>query len=175
VEELIYRLVHISDTHISLYGQFLEKTFDKAIREIGKLDPPADVVVHSGDLTDHGVQADYEYAKKKIGAIEGKLLVAPGNHDERNYGQSIFWEMISPMDYEEKVGNAAFFLLNSPEPDRDAGRLGRRRQRFLAEGLSRLPSDAIKVVVFHHHLVPVPYAGREMNVLEDAGMFLTSS
>lgn len=144
--------------------------FDKATEKISRLDPPADIVVHSGGLTDYGVHADYEFAKEKVKAIEGKLLVAPGNHDERNYGQSLFWEMIRPMDYEEKVGKAAFYLLNSPEPDRDEGRLGRRRQRFLTDGLSQLPRDAIKVVVFHHYLVPVPYAGREMNVLEDAGL-----
>jgi 3',5'-cyclic AMP phosphodiesterase CpdA len=62
--------------------------------------------------------------------------------------------------------------MNSPEPDRDEGRLGRRRQTYLEESLEHLSDDKIKVVAFHHHLVPVPYSGRETNVLEDAGDIL---
>ncbi len=73
------------------------------------------------------------------------------------------------MDYEVHVDKAVFFIMNSPEPDRDAGRLGRRRQEFLDGKLKALPKECLKVVAFHHHLVPVPHSGRETNVLEDAG------
>lgn len=165
----MFRLVQISDTHISEYGQFIESVFDKAVSEINKLQPSPDIVVHTGDLTDHGVFADYEFAKKKLEGIDARLFVVPGNHDERNYGQSLFKEIIGPLDYKVRVGEVALFLLNSPEPDRDEGRLGRRRQSFLESELMNLSREVIKVVIFHHHLVPVPYAGREMNVLEDAG------
>jgi 3',5'-cyclic AMP phosphodiesterase CpdA len=169
MKELKSRIVHISDTHISEYGQFMEKIFERALVVINSLKPLPDVVVHSGDLTDHGVYADYKFAKKKIEGVDSKLIISPGNHDERNYGQSLFKENIGSFDYETRVGNNVFFILNSPEPDRDAGRLGRRRQIFLEERLKSLSSEYVKIVIFHHHLVPVPYSGREMNVLEDAG------
>ena len=84
------RLVQISDTHISEYGQFMEAVFDKAIDGINKLQPSPDMVVHTGDLTDHGVFADYQFAKKKLEAVDAGLFVVPGNHDERNYGQALF-------------------------------------------------------------------------------------
>ena len=90
------RLVHLSDTHISKYGEFLEDIFDKAVKEINGLQPAPDVVVHTGDVTDHGVLVDYEFAKEKLGCIDAKLLIVPGNHDERNYGQALFKEMVSP-------------------------------------------------------------------------------
>jgi 3',5'-cyclic AMP phosphodiesterase CpdA len=163
------RLVQISDTHISEHGQFAESVFDKAINEINKLQPSPDMVVHTGDLTDHGVFADYQFAKKKLEGVDARLFVAPGNHDERNYGQSLFKEIVGPLDHKVSTGKVALFLLNSPEPDRDEGRLGRRRQSFLEQEITGLSREVIKVVVFHHHLVPVPFAGREMNVLEDAG------
>jgi 3',5'-cyclic AMP phosphodiesterase CpdA len=172
LKELAFRIVHISDTHISKFGGFMEGFLDKAIKEINSLDPKPNVIVHSGDLTENGVLPDYEFALEKINLFESKIIVAPGNHDERNYGQSLFKEMIGPMDYEVHVGKAAFFIMNSPEPDRDAGRLGRRRQDLLDRKLKTLPKDYLKIVVFHHHLVPVPHAGRETNVLEDAGDIL---
>ncbi|MEM3507100.1 MAG: metallophosphoesterase [Candidatus Bathyarchaeia archaeon] len=166
----MYRIVHISDTHISPYGQFLEDYFDEAVNEINKLDPSPSIIVHTGDLTDNGVLADYELALKKLKSLNNKkVLITPGNHDERNYGQSLFRELISAMDKEVRFNNIVVYLMNSPEPDRDAGRLGRRRLEFLENKLKKVPNEIIKIVAFHHHLVPVPGSGREMNVLEDAG------
>jgi 3',5'-cyclic AMP phosphodiesterase CpdA len=43
----------------------MEKIFERALVVINSLKPLPDVVVHSGDLTDHGVYADYKFAKKK--------------------------------------------------------------------------------------------------------------
>jgi Icc protein len=165
----MYRIVQMSDTHISRYGQFIEERFDQAAKRINELNPAPDIVVHTGDLTDTGVLADYEFAIQKLKAIDPKVIVAPGNHDERNYGQSLFRELVGPLEYEFDSGRCMFFMMNSPEPDRDEGRLGRRRQTYLEERLKALPNNKVKVVAFHHHLVPVPHAGREMNVLEDAG------
>lgn len=172
MKEIAYRIVQISDTHISRYGQFLENIFDRAIKRINDLDPAPEIVVHTGDLTDNGVLADYELAIEKMKSIRPKVIVAPGNHDERNYGQSLFRELISPLEYDVDMSRCRIFIMNSPEPDRDEGRLGRRRQNYLEDKLGALTKDVVKVIVFHHHLVPVPYSGREMNVLEDAGDIL---
>lgn len=169
----MHRIIHISDTHISPYGQFLEKSFDNAIKEINKLNPPPSLIIHTGDLTENGVLADYEFALNKLKSLNFKrILFTPGNHDEKNYGHSLFKELISGMDQEIKLDNIVVYLMNSPEPDRDAGRLGRRRRELLENKLKRIPNKTIKIVAFHHHLVPVPGSGREMNVLEDAGDIL---
>jgi len=172
MSDLKLRIAHISDTHISKHGNFIEKMFDKAIKEINNLDPKPDVVIHTGDLTDQGVLADYEFSLEKLGMLDSKVVFVPGNHDERNYGHSLFKEMIGPLDYKTQVGDGMIFVMNSPEPDRDEGRLGRRRQNYLEENLKEIAEDKIKIVAFHHHLVPVPYAGRERDILEDAGDIL---
>lgn len=171
-DDIKLRLVHLSDTHISRYGQFVEDAFDKAAKQINSLDPSPNVVVHTGDLTDNGVLSDYEYALEKLDLVEGNLVVVPGNHDERNYGQSLFRDLIGELDREVIVGDVRLYVMNSPEPDRDEGRLGRRRQELLNNKLEGAPKNAIKIVAFHHHLVPVPHSGRETNVLEDAGEVL---
>jgi len=163
------RIIHMSDTHFSKYTAFDEDAFRNAVKYINKLDPPPDAVIHSGDITDYGVLADYEVAYNKLSEINYEIYYAPGNHDERNYGQSLFKEFFGNMDRFIDLGSAVILLMNSPEPDRDAGRLGRRRQRFIESTLKTFSTDKIKIIVFHHHLVPVPLSGREANVLEDAG------
>ena len=164
-----YRIAHISDTHITKRGQFDEDVFNMGLEALDMLSPKPDILVHTGDLTDNGILPDYELAADALRSMKYKFLIAPGNHDERNYGHSLFKEMVGPLDFEVEEDWAKFVILNSPEPDRDEGRLGRRRQIYLEEALKSTPAEKLKVVVFHHHLVPVPYSGREVNVLEDAG------
>ena len=166
------RLVHLSDTHISPYGQFIEEVFNEAARQINSLDPSPKAIIHTGDLTDNGVLSDYEYAMEKAQLLDGELVIVPGNHDERNYGQSLFRDLIGELDREVDLGDVRLYVMNSPEPDRDEGRLGRRRQELLNNKLRKAPKDSMKIVCFHHHLVPVPHSGRETNVLEDAGEVL---
>ncbi len=63
------------------------------------------------------------------------LLVAPGNHDEKNFGNSLFTEMVGPVDSELRLGKVEIYMVDSPQPDRDEERLGRRRQTHLEERL----------------------------------------
>jgi len=172
MSEIKFRIAQISDTHISPYGNFIEETFDWAVNDINRLDPQPDVVVHSGDVTNNGVLKEYELAVRKLGMLKPKLLVAPGNHDEYNFGYSLFKEMIGPVDRDLEIQNVAIYITDSPQPDRDEGRLGRRRQTYLEEKLSNVGKDTIKILVFHHHLVSVPFSGRDRDVLEDAGDIL---
>ncbi len=170
--DLKFRIVQISDTHLSRFGNFEEKMFDLAAKDINNLDPKPDVIVHTGDITDRGVLPEYEFALKKINMLDSKIVFAPGNHDERNYGHSLFRELIGPLDSKKEIADSIFYIMNSPEPDRDDGRLGRRRQNYLEKNLKNTPADKLKIIVFHHHLIPVPFAGRERNLLDDAGDIL---
>ncbi|MGD0423723.1 MAG: metallophosphoesterase [Candidatus Bathyarchaeia archaeon] len=170
--EIKSRIVHFSDCHISPHGNFVEESFDWAVKDINNLDPEPDIAILSGDLTDNGVLKEYELAVTKLDTLEPKVLVAPGNHDEKNFGQSLFQEMIGPVDHELKLRETSIFITDSPQPDRDEGRLGRRRQTNLEEEMGRLGPNAIKILVFHHHLVSVPFSGRDQDVLEDAGDIL---
>ncbi len=167
--EMRFRIAQISDTHISPHGNFVEDTFDWTVNDINKLDPKPDVIIHSGDLTNNGVLTEYELAVQKLDMFISKPLVAPGNHDEYSYGYSLFKEMVGPADRDLMIQNMAICIIDSPQPDRDEGRLGRRRQTNLEERLSQMRRDTFKILVFHHHLVSVPFSGRDQHILEDAG------
>ncbi|MDW8063772.1 MAG: metallophosphoesterase, partial [Candidatus Caldarchaeum sp.] len=142
---------------------------DGCIRLVNGLDPQPDVMIHTGDLTDHGILMDYEMAVDKMEEFEPEIIYVPGNHDERNYGDSLFREMVSPVDVLTSVGRTVVLTLGSAIPDSDYGRLGRGRQELIRQKLKGFGERTLKVVAFHHHLIPVPFAGREKDILEDAG------
>ncbi len=169
MKDIQMRIAHISDTHVTKFGMHVPETLDKCIYLLNTLDPPPDIVVHSGDLTDNGILVDYEMAVEKLQEIRHEVVVAPGNHDERNYGDSLFREIVGNVDVVTSVGRAVIVLLDSGIPDSDNGRLGRGRQQKLLTALQNIPERVLKIVVFHHHLIPIPYAGREKDILEDAG------
>ncbi|MEM0441266.1 MAG: metallophosphoesterase [Candidatus Caldarchaeum sp.] len=163
------RIAHISDTHISKYGMFLPEMLDGCIRLVNSLDPKPDFIIHTGDLTDNGILMDYEMAVDKMSEFEPEIIYVPGNHDERNYGDSLFRELVSQVDVLTSVGRAVILTLGSAIPDSDYGRLGRGRQELIKQKFRTFGGKILKIVAFHHHLIPVPFAGREKDILEDAG------
>lgn len=169
VRDLALRIAHISDTHISDYGMHLPAALDSCIKLINKLDPKPDITIHTGDITDHGILLDYELAAEKMQQLDIDTIYVPGNHDEKNYGDSLFKEFFSQTDVLTGVGKAVVLSLDSAIPDSDYGRLGRWRQELIRTKLQQFDEEVLKIAAFHHHLIPVPFAGREKDILEDAG------
>jgi len=167
--DIKFRIAHISDTHISDFGQYVDNAFKEGVKLVNKLVPKPNIIVHSGDLTDNGVLSEYKLALDKMSEFDQRIVITAGNHDQRNFGNSLFDEFIGKLDYELRIEDFQFLIINSAQPDRDEGRIGRRRMEWISNTLAK---DKIKILVFHHHLIPVPYAGREANVLEDAGDIL---
>ena len=159
------KIAHISDIHCNFGSDFNEKMFDKAAKMVNKLD--ADFVFLSGDLTTEGLLTEYKLAKEKLKQINGKLVIVPGNHDERNLGFKLFPEFFGKPSFIHEYDDINFIGLASSEPDKDNGRLGRRRHIFIEEGTNK--NSKMNIIGFHHHLIPVPNSGRETNIIDDAG------
>jgi len=159
------RIVHISDIHASLGSDFNEKMFANAVKILNKIEK--DIIFVSGDLTTEGLLSEYEIAQQKLDMIDGKKVIVPGNHDERNLGYKLFPEFFGETDFIHTYDDLAFVGLASSEPDRDGGRLGRRRHRLIREGIQKKKN--ITVMGLHHHVIPIPNSGRETNLIEDAG------
>lgn len=159
------KIAHISDIHCNYSSDFNEKMFDKAVKLLNKYE--ADIVFISGDLTTEGLLPEYELAKEKLKQINGKLVVVPGNHDERNLGWRLFPEFFGDTDFIHKFDDINLLGLASSEPDKDGGRLGRKRHKLIEQSIK---NDEKKTFIgFHHHVLPVPNSGRETNIIEDAG------
>ena len=158
----------ISDTHIG--GQFNEEMFYKGVEIANQSD--ADFLIHCGDLTSDGTLAQYELSKMYIEKITKKpFLIVPGNHDGANVGDLLWEEIIGSRyfvhtDGERKV---KIFGLDSSEPDRNTGRIGRKAIQRIYDEFESLTDDWLKIIVFHHHCLPIPYTGRERSSINDAG------
>jgi 3',5'-cyclic AMP phosphodiesterase CpdA len=158
------RIAHISDIHFNDGTDFNEKMYEKAVKLLNKVD--SDLIFISGDLTTEGLLSEYEIAKEKLKQINGKLVIVPGNHDERNLGFQLFPEFFGDTDFIHDYDDINLVGLASSEPDRDDGRLGRGRHKLIEDGIK---NNKMTVIGFHHHVVPVPHSGRETNIIEDAG------
>ena len=158
------KIAHISDIHCDYGADFNEKIFNKAVKLVNKVE--ADIVFVSGDLTSEGLLPEYELAKERLKEIEGKLVIVPGNHDERNLGFKLFPEFFGETDFIHNYDDINLVGLASSEPDKDNGRLGRGRHKKIEEGIKK---GKMAVLGFHHHVVPVPHSGRETNIIDDAG------
>src|SRR5215471_6766790 len=55
----------------------------RAIAELNRLRPRPDIIVMTGDLTDHGVAEEYANLRAILAAAEMPVYVIPGNHDSR--------------------------------------------------------------------------------------------
>ena len=159
------RIAHISDIHCNYGTDFNNTIFEKAVNLVN--DAKADFIFVSGDLTTDGLLTEYEFAQEKLKEINGRLVIVPGNHDERNLGFKLFPEFFGKSSFIHTFSDLCFVGLASSEPDKDDGRLGRGRHQLIEEGIKKKKKTTI--IGFHHHLIPIPNSGREKNIIEDAG------
>lgn len=163
-----FKIVHISDVHFTSQ-HFSRELWASTVRSTREFNP--DLVVVSGDLTDDGYPHEYKTVVDRLGDLSGfRMLVVPGNHDSRNYGYKIF-EKIFKTRYPFFEGEFIRVVgIDSSEPDIDDGHVGRLAYRIVSEKLEGF--NGVKIVVLHHHLIPIPGTGRERNIPVDAGDFL---
>ncbi|MFX0125188.1 MAG: metallophosphoesterase family protein [Candidatus Hodarchaeota archaeon] len=176
----------ISDLHISKFtGQFNEEAFTNGIMSIAsKLKKnPETLLLNLGDITDEGTFEDYIYANTLIngaftsfGVKNPNIYYLPGNHDFRNVGMEIWKEFYGFrhffIDTTKLGGNVVILGIDSVEPDMNSGRIGNRGMEEILAKLSKYPDHIVKILCFHHHLLPIPKTGRERSMIVDAGEIL---
>lgn len=164
------KILHISDTHFGSPTHFNERALEPVRRELSEGDH--DIFVHSGDVTQSGAAEEYEAARGFLDEVEIPRIVTSGNHDARSGGHALFEKYVGSPRGVMELGDAVFIYVDSPAPDRDEGRLGKVKFNLIREALHEHHHYPMKVVVFHHHVIPVPMTGRERNVLSNAGDLL---
>ena len=79
-------IAQISDTHIDMdgaNGPARLANLERCVADINRLDPLPDVVIHTGDVAHNAKPAEYERARRALGALRCPLYVAAGNRDDR--------------------------------------------------------------------------------------------
>jgi 3',5'-cyclic AMP phosphodiesterase CpdA len=175
------RIAQLSDIHCGELS-FQPQLMQTAIETINALRP--DVVAVAGDLTAAGYEWEYDEAHAWLAQIEAPTVVVPGNHDSRNVGYVHFERLFGERDSSlraafeperaERLRSTGFTVvaLDSSDPDVNEGHIGRERYAWVRDQFDE--PDDIKILVVHHHLVPIPGTGRERNVIADAGDLLAA-
>ncbi|WP_306256529.1 phosphodiesterase [Pararhizobium sp. IMCC21322] len=95
------RIIQLSDIHMVEQRMLAYNVVDTAeylahaVSYIVDLLPkigPVDGIVITGDLTDHGRQAQYDRLKELLSPLRLPLCVLPGNHDDRDVMRAAFSE-----------------------------------------------------------------------------------
>ncbi|MFX0013101.1 MAG: metallophosphoesterase family protein [Promethearchaeota archaeon] len=171
-------VIIFSDSHISKFtGLFNKKAFTtgvKLIQGLIKANPKA-YLLHLGDITDSGTYEDFVFAKSLLDenfSNTNNFYTLTGNHDMRNIGDKLWGDFFGErqflIDTTKNGGNMVILGIDSSEPDENIGRIGDRGLEAIHE-LQSYSDDIVKVLCFHHHLLPIPNTGRERSMILDAG------
>jgi len=164
------RLLHISDTHIGGKGDFDREVLLKITQSIDF--NQYDFMIHTGDITQSGKEEQYIEGKNYLQKIPLPYLVIPGNHDARSGGIALFNQYIGPTNGVRTFGDAVVIFVNSAVADTNDGRVGMVKFDLLKNSLNKYQDFPVRIVAIHHHTIPTPRAGRERNVLYNAGDML---
>ena len=89
-------IAQISDLHIAEADNYMRKFVDAnaklaaAVDYLNAMQLRPDVVLATGDLTDHGRPEQYELLAAILAELDIALLLIPGNHDERESFRDAF-------------------------------------------------------------------------------------
>jgi len=115
-------LAFIADTHDG---------YAKWNRIVDYLNTRSDIelVVHSGDLTNHGTANEYRWAHDAFSRLNAPFFAAPGNHDGLANGPRLYRAMFGPENFVVEYAGIHFLFFNTnpnewEHEDPDFGWLG---------------------------------------------------
>jgi 3',5'-cyclic-AMP phosphodiesterase len=149
-------IAHVSDTHLALDKPDAERRirdFASTIADINALDPPANAIVHTGDIVHNGRQDEYAQARALLAKARAPVYVLPGNKDDRTNLRAAFFPRDYPVsqfiDYAVEDFPVRLIALDTLKPGGNRGEFRPEQARRLIELIDAEPSKPI--AVFTHH------------------------
>ncbi|MFJ2594034.1 metallophosphoesterase [Streptomyces erythrochromogenes] len=145
-------IAHLSDVHLDGDRRAAERT--RAVMEyLDGLPHDLGAVLVSGDIADHGEDAEYEEAAKLLRSRH-PLVVCPGNHDERAaFRRGLLGEETGsglPVDQVLRGDGFVLAVCDSSVPGAHHGFLEESTLAWLDGVLTDTPRDTPVLVAFHH-------------------------
>ena len=151
-------IAQISDTHIALGAADADRRaadLGQTLADINALDPPPDVIIHTGDVTHGGRHEDYAVAASLLATARAPVYVAAGNRDDRdNLRHSLArWVRPAPdsvfLDYGVEDFPVRLIALDTVSSATNKGDFSPERARCLMRLIEAEPRKPI--AVFMHH------------------------
>ncbi len=142
-------IAHLSDTHFDGHERSQSRA-QLVMDYLNALPGRLDAIVHTGDITDHGLAAEHEQAAKTlVSAIP--VHTCPGNHDG-------YTPYDGPLNRAVEVGAAVLLLTDSVIQGRDDGAFSNETLDWLATELASVQSRRPVLIAFHHPPVLLHHA-----------------
>jgi Icc protein len=151
-------IAQISDPHLRPDGVLYKGVFDTnatfaaAVRQINALDPRPDLVVLTGDIVDEGAAEEYANAARILAELQPRLLVIPGNHDDRARLRSAFpahayLPSDGPMHYAQTAGPVRIVAIDVTVPGAHHGDFTEQAAAWLEATLNAEPSQPTLILM----------------------------
>jgi Icc protein len=148
-----FSLVQLSDPHIGADWAEGDPTsrLAAAVDAVLAVGRP-DAVLVSGDLADHGSDAEYEVVRELLAPLRAQVHVVAGNHDDRAVLRRHFdlpGTDGEPVQYSTDLGPLRLVVIDTTIPGEDPGALDSDRLEWLDAELAAA-QDAPTIVAMHH-------------------------
>jgi 3',5'-cyclic AMP phosphodiesterase CpdA len=153
-------ICQISDLHLVGEGRLAygrvdtPRMLEKCVDKIRALPRQPDVVVATGDLTDHATAEEYGLLAELLAPLDAPIYLAAGNHDDRGALQAAFPQHQHLRDLDGFVQcvvddfDLRLVVLDTTIPRAPGGELCSRRLDWLERTLAE--SDRPTVIAQHH-------------------------
>ncbi|MGW3649914.1 metallophosphoesterase [Streptomyces sp. NPDC000878] len=149
-------LAHISDLHLD--GTARSTARAERVRDrLWELPGHVDALLVTGDIADHGTEAEYEEAAHILGLRTGDapfpVLTCPGNHDSRApYRKALLGLPATegPVNSAHVFDDAAVLMCDSSVPGSDEGALDDETYDWIDATLDELDEGVPALLAFHH-------------------------
>ncbi|MBO8188933.1 metallophosphoesterase [Streptomyces spirodelae] len=154
----MFAFAQFSDIHLGQDrgdgGARARERAERVLAYLAGLPGELDAVLLTGDIADHGEEAEYTLAAKLF-ADHGVLpLICPGNHDARGPYRSVLLNGdaadVSPVNQAHQLLGATLLMCDSSVPGKGHGHLDDATLTWLDQALAGAPDDKPAFVCFHH-------------------------
>jgi len=154
-------IVQLSDLHITVQGKKAcnnaptNDNLVSCVEHINQLNPPADITVVTGDITNEGSLEEAHQAAKILSKLNCPFYIVPGNHDHRESLHSAFNDTNCPSAMDEFIQYAIedyevrIIGIDSVQQGKSGGKFSKKRAKWLGECLSE-DHDKPTIVFMHH-------------------------
>ncbi|TDT16495.1 3',5'-cyclic AMP phosphodiesterase CpdA [Ilumatobacter fluminis] len=153
------RFAQITDCHITEPGDLVADRVDptdglrRAVDRLAELGSEIDVVLATGDLTNDGRPGEYDVLERLLERIPQRIVVVPGNHDDRGELRRRFDLPVAadddPIDHVVDLGDCRLVCLDTTVPGRNDGRVTIEQLTWLDTQIAER-IDVPAIVVQHH-------------------------
>ena len=125
-------------------NQGSRKTFNELLRRVDE-DPEIKFAINCGDLVPEGDKEKYRYFLGQIEGFEKPLLTLIGNHDIKDKGRALYYDIFGDFYYSFAAGNSYFIVLDNANEIR----FGQPQKEWLVRELEKAKGARFRFVFMH--------------------------